>query len=154
MSSVLNVNQVKLSKSQVVCFSILATGGVMPRHVEASVEGNYITSAVGTCRYLEVSKRSKGAVMEDTSISKDIRTIKVLPWGLEVECPTGETLMKTLNRAGIYFKNSCERSGSCGRCKVKVSSVDGEDHKELLACKIRLDKDALVEVPPKNVMED
>lgn len=50
-----------------------------------------------------------------------MNTIKLHPSGRIVECPSGDTVLAALERAGYALPNNC-RAGACGECKVKVLS--------------------------------
>ena len=50
-----------------------------------------------------------------------MNTIKLHPSGRVVECPSGDTVLAALERAGYALPNNC-RAGACGECKVKVLS--------------------------------
>ncbi|HYD70950.1 2Fe-2S iron-sulfur cluster-binding protein [Azospirillum sp.] len=47
--------------------------------------------------------------------------IRLHPSGREVECPSGDTVLSALEKAGYALPNNC-RAGACGECKVKVVS--------------------------------
>ena len=81
-------------------------------------------------------------------------SLQILPWDINVTYPRGETLMSALNRGGIYFQNTCEKKGSCGRCKVEVLTAGEQNYKELMACNTVLGRSARVKVPTKNVLVD
>lgn len=49
--------------------------------------------------------------------------IKLHPSGHEIECPPGDTVLASVERAGFALPNNC-RAGACGECKVKV--LEGE----------------------------
>ena len=80
--------------------------------------------------------------------------LQVWPWGIQVEAFQGEKLIQALQRGGIYFKNPCEGKGSCEKCRVEVEDTDQEGHYQVLACKASVDRDLLVKVPSRMVMED
>lgn len=47
--------------------------------------------------------------------------IRLHPSGREVDCPSGDTVLSALEKAGYALPNNC-RAGACGECKVKVRS--------------------------------
>ncbi len=47
--------------------------------------------------------------------------ITLFPSGKTVPCPSGDTVLVALERAGFALPNNC-RAGACGECKVKVRS--------------------------------
>lgn len=49
--------------------------------------------------------------------------IVLQPSGHEIDCPSGDTVLAAVERAGFALPNNC-RAGACGECKVKV--LDGE----------------------------
>lgn len=46
-------------------------------------------------------------------------TVKLYPSGQQIDCPSGETVLGALEKAGYALPNNC-RAGACGECKVKV----------------------------------
>ena len=74
---------------------------------------------------------------------------------------TGDTLLNTLSRQGVFVSSACGGKGSCGTCKVKVESGGGSIHstelpfmtyKEAcdgvrLACQVKVKQDMSLELP-------
>jgi uncharacterized 2Fe-2S/4Fe-4S cluster protein (DUF4445 family) len=48
--------------------------------------------------------------------------ITFLPYGLTVEAPAGESLLKAARNGGIHINASCGGSGVCGKCRVILQS--------------------------------
>lgn len=92
--------------------------------------------------------------MQDFAFTPEYLKLQIFPWDIDIEYPKGEKLMKALNRGGVFFKDNCDRRGSCNKCKVEVFLQNSFKQKELLACKAELQEDAQVRVPPENVMDD
>lgn len=87
------------------------------------------------------------------------------PWGKQVCCPRGVSLLEASRRAGANLQAPCSGRRLCGRCKVKI--IHGEvspptdvekaflSLKELergfrLACLVGVDNDLSVEIPPES----
>lgn len=74
---------------------------------------------------------------------------------------TGDTLLNTLSRQGIFVSSACGGKGTCGTCKVKVETGGGSIHstelpymtyKEAcdgvrLACQVKVKQDMSLELP-------
>ena len=43
----------------------------------------------------------------------------------DVEVPTGSSLLATLSNSGVHLPSACGGKGSCGQCKVRVTSGGG-----------------------------
>ena len=86
--------------------------------------------------------------------------ITVLPDGLKLEAPRGETILEALQKADLRIDGECGGLGKCGTCKVKVLSATkplSREEKELLdeaeieqgirlACRNRVEKDLVIQM--------
>lgn len=95
--------------------------------------------------------------------------IRVEPIGIEVEAPTGETVLDAVAAQGFYWPVGCAKNGECTNCAMEVVSGVGrlsamgryerqnlirqrgrssiEDPRLRLACQARLQGDVVVFKP-------
>ncbi len=92
--------------------------------------------------------------MEGDSVVTGELKLRIFPWDITVKCSRGETLMKSLNRGGVFFKDTCDRKGTCKNCRVNVYLEESAEQKELLACRAELQENAQVSVPTNKIMGD
>lgn len=51
--------------------------------------------------------------------------IRVEPLGIEVEAPTGETVLDAVERHGYFWPVGCAKNGECTNCAMEVISGTG-----------------------------
>ncbi|EHQ90402.1 ASKHA domain-containing protein [Desulfosporosinus youngiae] len=72
--------------------------------------------------------------------------VTFLPFRKSVEVPMGSTILQAAVAAGVQIQSTCGGRGTCGKCKVQISS-DGW----VLACQHMIEQDLTVEL---NVQKD
>ena len=79
----------------------------------------------------------------------------------ELETPIGNTVLATLQDAGIFLSSACGGGGKCGQCRCQVEEGAGEilpteagfySRKQIkehwrLACQAKIKEDAIIKVP-------
>lgn len=85
--------------------------------------------------------------------------VKFTPYNKEIDVSEGENLLETIRNAGIFIDTPCNGSGSCGKCKVKITNgnvisensrhITESEKKEgyVLACQSKIKEDIVVEIP-------
>ena len=68
-------------------------------------------------------------------------TVRFLPEGIQCTVEPGTTLLQAMRMAGLHPDAPCGGNGTCGKCRVTV------DHREVLACQTRVDRDLTVMLP-------
>ncbi len=71
------------------------------------------------------------------------------PSGRSVYVLPGTPLMEAAGRAGIILQMPCGGQGTCGKCKVQITSEDAPS----LACQTRVDGPIVVDVPAESMFE-
>lgn len=93
----------------------------------------------------------------------ELATIRFEPTGRTVEVPVGSTLLSAARLAGVDIDGACGGLGRCGSCRVSARgalTAPSAEEQELLggagsaaglrlACRTRVDGDAVVEVPAR-----
>jgi uncharacterized 2Fe-2S/4Fe-4S cluster protein (DUF4445 family) len=98
-----------------------------------------------------------------------MKEVKIIfqPSGKSVNTPMGETIMQAAKRCGIEITAPCGGSGTCGKCRVRVSNgnveiTDGDkaffSGAELargwrLACKAVVEDSIIVDVPQSSLID-
>ena len=62
-------------------------------------------------------------------------------------------LWEALLDMGVLLKTPCGGKGSCGKCKVSVS-IDGNPHRDVLACKEEINADTSVYIENKDLVNE
>lgn len=80
------------------------------------------------------------------------------PYGVSVEVPEGENILRAAIEAGVHINASCGGSGTCGKCLVTVTSgkVMGsrkDDDGRHRACRTEVFSDATIEVPKESLLD-
>lgn len=90
--------------------------------------------------------------------------ITLLPDNVTVAVPEGENLLRAAHAAGVHINSSCGGQGTCGKCRVKITTgsvrggktekISDEDYKKgyRLACLSHIETSLEVEVPPESRM--
>ncbi|AGY75827.1 corrinoid activation/regeneration protein AcsV [Clostridium autoethanogenum] len=85
--------------------------------------------------------------------------VKFTPYNKEIDVLEGENLLEAIRKAGVFIDTPCNGSGSCGKCKVKITtgSVISEDSRHItekekkegyvLACQCKVKENIVVEIP-------
>ncbi len=88
--------------------------------------------------------------------------IKFIPQNKEINVDKGTNLLKAADLAGLYIEGDCAGKGTCGKCRAKIVSGNGDEptaaeFKHLsqgelntgwvLACQKSVDEDLVIEVP-------
>ncbi|WP_406541791.1 2Fe-2S iron-sulfur cluster-binding protein [Clostridium ljungdahlii] len=85
--------------------------------------------------------------------------VKFTPYNKEIDVLEGENLLEAIRKAGVFIDTPCNGSGSCGKCKVKITAgnVISEDSRHItekekkegyvLACQCEVKEDISVEIP-------
>ncbi|AZV58445.1 corrinoid activation/regeneration protein AcsV [Clostridium sp. AWRP] len=85
--------------------------------------------------------------------------VKFTPYNKEIDVLEGENLLEAIRKAGVFIDTPCNGSGSCGKCKVKITTgnVISEDSRHItekekkegyvLACQCKVKEDISVEIP-------
>lgn len=119
-----------------------------------------------SCPIHFISKKGfdeKADKTEKRAAAAESLTVRFLPEGREISLPKGTDLLTAAREADIYVNASCSGNGSCGKCKLILTS--GEvDHQEtsllgpgekergmILACRARLLSDAVVRIPEETL---
>lgn len=94
------------------------------------------------------------------------KTVTLLPFGLRMEHREGDTVLKTILRAGIKILSICGGAGTCGRCIIELVSGELVPHKEetkfvkppdkdgknrFFACTVRPAGDCTIRVPEYSI---
>ncbi len=84
--------------------------------------------------------------------------------GKTIETESGESVLTSLKRAGIFLTSSCGGKGTCGKCKIIVQSgdVESKSHMKLskdeihqgyaLACMTSPVGDIVVDIPKESIL--
>ena len=87
------------------------------------------------------------------------------PYGLTVEVPEGENLLRAALSAGVHINASCGGEGVCGKCKILLESGDLNSLRGGLlsneewdlgyrqACQSWVRADAVVRIPPESLLD-
>ncbi|MFZ5453196.1 MAG: ASKHA domain-containing protein [Thermodesulfobacteriota bacterium] len=87
------------------------------------------------------------------------------PYGLTIEVPEGENLLRAALAAGVHINASCGGEGVCGKCKVlveegQVDSLPGGlltneewDLGYRQACQTKVVSDVVVRIPPESLLD-
>jgi len=87
------------------------------------------------------------------------------PYGLTVEVPEGENLLRAALSAGVHINASCGGEGVCGKCKILLESGDLESIRSGLlsneewdlgyrqACQSQVVSDVVVRIPPESLLD-
>ncbi len=116
------------------------------------------------CPIWFMSKRKEGWDAEDRQVAADAtHTVTFLPDGQTVSVPAGSTLLEAAQAADVHVNASCSGKGSCGKCKLVVTSgevgtqptpllTDGEKAKGyVLACQSKITGDVSVQIPEETL---
>jgi uncharacterized 2Fe-2S/4Fe-4S cluster protein (DUF4445 family) len=78
-------------------------------------------------------------------------TINLLPHGRQIDARAERSLMEALMDQSIFLRSDCGGKGSCGKCRVKIASDNGEtEFKE--ACQVFVSEDIFVEIPESSML--
>ena len=92
-------------------------------------------------------------------------TVRFLPADIEIQVPSGETLLRAAMAAGVHVNASCGGEGVCGKCRIIVEqgSIEGgvsaqlsaEDRKKgyRLACKSIVSSDVVIRIPVESAID-
>ncbi|MDD2901653.1 MAG: ASKHA domain-containing protein [Syntrophales bacterium] len=87
------------------------------------------------------------------------------PYGLTIEVPEGENLLRAALAAGVHINASCGGEGVCGKCKIlveegEVDSLPGGlltneewDLGYRQACQTKVVSDVVVRIPPESLLD-
>jgi uncharacterized 2Fe-2S/4Fe-4S cluster protein (DUF4445 family) len=87
------------------------------------------------------------------------------PYGLTIEVPEGENLLRAALEAGVHINASCGGEGVCGKCKVLLESGNLDSPRSSLlsdtewdlgyrqACQSRVVGDVVVQIPPESLLD-
>jgi uncharacterized 2Fe-2S/4Fe-4S cluster protein (DUF4445 family) len=87
------------------------------------------------------------------------------PYGLTIEVPEGENLLRAALAAGVHINASCGGEGVCGKCRILVESGELDSHRAGLvsndewdlgyrqACQSRVVGDVVVRIPPESLLD-
>ncbi len=131
---------------------ILGSGCEIPLYAAAENIKALVRAAEDEKTYFEkVNNHFKGA-----------RAVSIFPHKKKIYVKTGSILLDAINESGVQVTSYCTRSGSCGKCLVKLKrgsvtspsgaefiqlqSRDGTSH-ERLACYIRVDEEMEIYIP-------
>lgn len=93
------------------------------------------------------------------------KTIRFLPYNIEVDVEEGENLLRAAMEAGVHINASCGGEGVCGKCRVILEqgeldsqrgAVQSEEDWQLgyrLACQSHVVSDIVVRIPPESVLD-
>jgi len=56
--------------------------------------------------------------------------VNLLPHGRQINARAERSLMETLMDQSIFLRSDCGGKGSCGKCRVKIVSDNGETEKK------------------------
>jgi uncharacterized 2Fe-2S/4Fe-4S cluster protein (DUF4445 family) len=87
------------------------------------------------------------------------------PYGITIEVPEGENLLRAARQAGVHINASCGGEGVCGKCKVILESGEldtmkaefsgqdtwGADVRQ--ACQSEVMGDVTVRIPPESLLD-
>ena len=111
------------------------------------------------CPIWFMSKRKANWDAADKAAAGEACTVTFLPDDQTVSRPKGSTLLEAAQKADVHLNASCNGKGSCGKCKLIVTSgavetpptpllTDREKEKgTVLACQSRLTGDISVQIP-------
>lgn len=79
--------------------------------------------------------------------------VKFTPYNKEIDVLEGENLLEAIRKAGVFIDTPCNGSGSCGKCKVKITtgSVISEDSRHITEKEKRKDMCLLVSAKLKKI---
>ncbi len=116
------------------------------------------------CPIWFMSKRKEGWEAEDRQMEADAtHTVTFLPDGQTISVPAGSTLLEAAQAADVHVNASCSGKGSCGKCKLVVTSgevsiqptpllTDLEKGKGyVLACQSKITSDVSVQIPEETL---
>ena len=84
--------------------------------------------------------------------------------GKTISSSTGESILESLKKSGIFLTSSCGGKGTCGKCKVVVQSGTVESKSQMkltqdeissgyaLACKSCPTEDILIDIPKESML--
>jgi uncharacterized 2Fe-2S/4Fe-4S cluster protein (DUF4445 family) len=84
--------------------------------------------------------------------------------GKNIPSNTGESILESLKKSGIFLTSSCGGKGTCGKCKVVVQSGAVESTSQMklsqdeintgyaLACKTYPSEDILIDIPKESML--
>jgi uncharacterized 2Fe-2S/4Fe-4S cluster protein (DUF4445 family) len=85
----------------------------------------------------------------ENTMSHDEIKVTFEPSGRGVYVLPGTPLMEAAGRAGIILQMPCGGQGTCGKCKVQITSEDEPS----LACQTRVEGPIVVDVPAESMFE-
>lgn len=93
------------------------------------------------------------------------KNVTFQPYGLTVEVPEGENLLRAALNAGVHINASCGGEGVCGKCRILLESgsLDCPPSSHLTeaewnqgyrqACQCRVLSDVVVRIPPESLLD-
>jgi uncharacterized 2Fe-2S/4Fe-4S cluster protein (DUF4445 family) len=93
------------------------------------------------------------------------KSVTFQPYGLTIEVPEGENLLRAALEAGVHINASCGGEGVCGKCRILLESGTlecppsphlTEKEWELgyrQACQCRVVSDVVVRIPPESLLD-
>ncbi len=87
------------------------------------------------------------------------------PYGLTIEVPEGENLLRAALEAGVHINASCGGEGVCGKCRILLESGELDSPRISLlsdeewdlgyrqACQSRVMGDVVVRIPPESLLD-
>lgn len=73
--------------------------------------------------------------------------ILFLPNQVEIDVPSGTSILDAAKQAGIFLDAPCGGNGTCGKCEVSLTQDD--ETSPVLACKTQVQSDCTVTMPQK-----
>ncbi len=111
---------------------------------------------------MRASEDEKAYFEKVNSHFKGARTVSIFPHKKKIYVKPGSVLLDAINNSGVQVTSYCTRSGSCGKCLVKLkrgsaNSPTGPEYIQLqsrsgtlderLACHIRVDEEMEIYIP-------
>ncbi|MEN6438309.1 MAG: ASKHA domain-containing protein [Syntrophobacter sp.] len=94
------------------------------------------------------------------------RKVTFNPYGISIQVPEGETLLRAALDAGVHVNASCGGEGVCGKCRIILESgetdcirsdfLTNEDYALGVrqACLCRVKSDVVVRIPPESLLDN